>query len=65
MDYTGTIKDDGGSKNNAKHKGHIHGNIGVTTSQQMLQSELEIAQWNLYEHISDIFLSDFVIPIYS
>lgn len=65
MDYTGTIKDDGESLNNAKHEGRIHGNIGVTTSQQMLQSELDLAQWNLYEHISDIFLSDFVIPIYS
>lgn len=65
MDYSGTIKDDGGSSDNSKHKGRIHGNIGVTTSQQMLESELDLAKWNLYEHISDIFLSDFVIPIYS
>ena len=65
MDYSGTIKDDGGSSNNAKHKGRIHGNIGVTTSQQMLQSELDLAQWNLYEHITDLFLKEFVIGIYS
>lgn len=65
VDYSGTIKDDGGSSGNAKHKGRIHGNIGVTTSQQMLQSELDIAQWNLYEHITDIFLKEFVIGIYS
>lgn len=45
--------------------GRIHGNIGVTTSQQMLQAELDIARWNLYEHITDLFLSEFVIPIYS
>lgn len=45
--------------------GRIHGNIGVTTSQQMLQAELDIAQWNLYEHITDLFLEEFVIPIYS
>lgn len=44
--------------------GRAHGNIGVTTSQQMLQSELDIATWNIYEHITDIFLSEFVIPIY-
>lgn len=50
--------------NDAKHTGRLHGNIGVTTSQQMLQSELDIAMWNLYEHITDIFLSEFVIPIY-
>lgn len=45
--------------------GRIHGNIGVTTSQQMLQQELDIAMWNLYEHITDVFLEEFVIPIYS
>ena len=44
--------------------GRAHGNIGVTTSQQMLQSELDIATWNIYEHITDIFLSEFVIQIY-
>lgn len=65
VDYSGTIKDDGGATGNAKHKGRIHGNIGVTTSQQMLQSELDIAQWNLYEHITDLFLKEFVIGIYS
>ena len=65
IDYSGTIKDDGGSSGNAKHKGRIHGNIGVTTSQQMLQSELDLAQWNLYEHITDLFLKEFVIGIYS
>lgn len=47
------------------HKGRIHGNVGVTTSQQMLESELQLAEWNLYEHITDLFLSEFVIPIYS
>lgn len=47
-----------------QHTGRLHGNIGVTTSQQMLQSELDIAMWNIYEHISDIFLREFVLAIY-
>lgn len=72
-DHSGTIKDDYGetSSSNEKedktfiHKGRIHGNIGVTTSQQMLESELSLAEWNLYEHMTDLFLSEFVIPIYS
>lgn len=51
-------------KNNNKHTGHLHGNIGVTSSQEMLRQELEIAYWNLYEHITDVFLQEFVIPIY-
>lgn len=46
------------------HKGRIHGNIGVTTSQQMLQSELDLGYWNIYEKITDIFLTEFIIPIY-
>lgn len=46
------------------HNLRIHGNIGVTTSQQMLQSELDIALFNLYDKISDIFLQEYVIPVY-
>lgn len=65
MDYSGTIKDDGGSSNNAKHKGRIHGNIGVTTSMELLEAQLKISEWNLYEHITDLFLKEFVIGIYS
>ena len=46
------------------HKARLFGNIGVTTSQQMLQSELEIARWNLYEHIADLFAQEFCIMVY-
>ncbi len=46
------------------HKARMFGNIGVTTSQQMLQSELDLARWNLYEHIADLFASEFCIMIY-
>lgn len=44
--------------------GRAHGNIGVTTSQQMLQSEFDIATWNIIEHITDMFIEEFVIPVY-
>lgn len=44
--------------------GRTHGNIGVTTSQQMLQSELDIAAWNLYEHITDLFQDEFCVAVY-
>ena len=46
------------------HKGRIRGNIGVTTSQQMLKSELDLGYWNIYEKITDLFLTEFVLPIY-
>ena len=44
--------------------GRLHGNIGVTTSQQMLQSELDIAKWNIYEQITDLFLNEFCVMVY-
>ena len=47
------------------HSGYIHGNIGVKTTQSMLLEEIQLAEWNLYEHITDLFLSEYVIPIYS
>lgn len=49
---------------NINHKAHLYGNIGVTTSQQMLESELDIAEWNLYEHIAELFMLEFTLPIY-
>ena len=47
-----------------EHHGRVHGNIGVTTSQQMLISELDLGYWNIYEKITDLFLTEFVIPVY-
>ena len=47
------------------HKARLFGNIGVTTSQQMLLSELnDAARWNLYEHIADLFCQEFCIMVY-
>lgn len=42
----------------------IHGNIGVTTSQQMLDSELKLQYWNLYNKISNLFIKEFCIMVY-
>lgn len=50
--------------NNLTHHGRLHGNIGVTTSQQMLEAELEIARWNIYDKIADLFAMDFCLMVY-
>lgn len=63
--HTGTIKDNGGEDAFNDHIAHIHGNIGVTSSQELLQAQLDISRWNIYEHITDLFLTEFVIPIYT
>ena len=57
-------KESGDDSYTNTHKARLYGNIGVTTSQQMLQSELDIARWNLYEHIADLFASEFCIMVY-
>lgn len=43
---------------------HIHGNIGVTTSQQMIESELQLHYWNIYNRISNLFMREFCIMTY-
>lgn len=52
------------SKNENNRSGRTHGNIGVTTSQQMLESELKIAEFNLIQQITDIFKQEFCILVY-
>lgn len=54
----------GNSSDDSTHTGRLHGNIGVTTSQQMLQSEIDIARFNIYEEISNLFVEEFCVMIY-
>lgn len=61
---SGNMKSNSFDKSNGLHKGRMHGNIGVTTSQQMLEAELDISKWNIYEEITDLFLSEFCIYVY-
>ena len=52
------------SNDEVKHEAHLYGNIGVTTSTQMLEDFLRVERWNIYEHIADIFCDEFCIPVY-
>lgn len=47
-----------------KRKAHLYGNIGVTTSQQMLESELNLGYWNIYNKITDMFITEFLLLVY-
>lgn len=46
------------------HKGHLYGNIGVTTSQQMALAELELRETNIYDYITESFKREFCVMIY-
>lgn len=56
----------GTNKRDAKHtrSGRAHGNIGVTTSQQMIQSEREVAMFNIYDIIAESFVENFCLMVY-
>ena len=43
----------------------VHGNIGVTTSQQMIESELSLrAKYDIYKIIAREFEREFLVQIY-
>ena len=52
------------TKRGNKHNAHLYGNIGVTTSAQMLQGELEIRKQDLISIIVREFKENFCIMVY-
>lgn len=56
-----------GSDHGSFNEGHTlraFGNIGVTTSQQMLKDEWEVDRLNIYTAIADLFKDEFCIQVY-
>lgn len=45
-------------------KGRAHGNIGVTTTQEMLESERRVAMFNFYDEVIRDFQKRFLIWVY-
>lgn len=66
---TGTSQKTGSGTENGTHSGsetsHIHGNIGVTTSQQMIESSIELlGVSDVYRYITADFIKTFCIRCY-
>lgn len=54
-----------GKQRTEGEKNRIHGNIGVTTSQQMIESEMSLrAKYDIYKIISREFEREFLVQIY-
>lgn len=53
-----------GRTGNHTRTGRVHGNVGVTTSQQMIQSERDLVVFNLYDIIAESFIENFCLMIY-
>lgn len=48
-----------------EHKAHLYGNIGVTTSQQMKEAQLNLARdYNIYDMIAELFCNEFCVGVY-
>lgn len=48
------------------HEAHIHGNIGVMTTQSMALEQFALSEkWgNVYNHIADIFAKEMLVTLY-
>lgn len=62
------LVDSGKSDNKSEYKntrtGRAYGNIGITTTQQMIAEERKIVVWNIYDHIIQSFKKRFCILVY-
>lgn len=61
---TGSSEQNRETKESYMHTMHVYGNIGVTTTQQMLESERELVKFNIYDFIADSFANEFCLMIY-
>lgn len=57
-------KESGTRAESEKHTAHLYGNIGVTTSAQLLREFLDVERFNIYEQIADLFVDEFCIMVY-
>lgn len=61
----GTVDTDTTGTKDHTHSEHAWGNAGISmTSQKLLKQELDIRYWNIYEHISDIFLDEMTVRVF-
>lgn len=52
-----------GMKGLDEHRGRVHGNIGVTTSQQMIQSSIELGSYDIYIWVVALFRKNIISAI--
>lgn len=55
----------GSSNRSLTHSAHLYGNIGVTTSQEMLRQEMDVAkEFNIYDLIAEEFINEFCVRVW-
>lgn len=61
---SGSNNDSGNDSHTDNHSYHGYGNIGITSAQELFNKEVDVAKFNMYEHIADLFCSEFCIMVY-
>lgn len=62
---SGSATDDSLNDRDFDRTYHSWGNWGISmTSQKLLESELKVQYWNIYEHIADIFCDEMLVRVY-
>lgn len=67
VDSTGAdskVENSGNEQTSGKHKGRMWGNIGVTTTQQMIEEERKVVKFDIYDYIAECFKAEFCLMIY-
>ena len=65
MQDSGTSGQTASTNGSSAHTGRVHGNIGVTTSQQMLEQEISVAaKLDVYDYIIRDIIKRICIPLY-
>ena len=63
--YNGTENGTGDDRRDRDHSGHLYGNIGVTTSQQMIEAEIDLRKnYNMYTIAATLFADELLLMIY-
>lgn len=65
------VRNDNGTSNASEssatlgtHKGHLYGNIGVTTSSALLLEYIDASSWSFYDHVADLYAEELLLMIY-
>ena len=62
---TETRTDNGSNRRDLEHTAHLYGNIGVTTSQQMLMEEIKLRKdLSIYDVAAELFYREFCLYVY-
>lgn len=64
VDVTGDRTVDETTGETYSHKLRAYGNVGVTTTQQMLEAQRKLVRYNVYNEIADSFKEEFCLYLY-